>query len=83
MHQTHLVHWSMHVANSKSFGQRHLDGHSFTRGTLRGGGNLLGGLVNCSMSKGLREQQLASGSKLISTTHEVATTKTQQQGIGR
>ena len=40
----------------------------FIRGTLRGGGSLLGGLINRSMRKGLRGHQLASDNKLIRTT---------------
>ena len=71
MYQTNLVSWLMHVAGSESLGQRLLGGHPFIRGTLQGGDNLLGGLINSSMRKGLKEQQLSSANRLISATHEV------------
>ena len=68
----------MHIAGLESLGQRHLSGHPFTRGTLWEGDNLLGGLIKNSMRKGLREQQLACGSRLVNAVHEVAIANTQQ-----
>ena len=63
----------MHVASLESLGKRHLDGHSFTGGTLQERGTLLGGLINSFVRNGLKNQQLTNGSKLINATHEMTT----------
>ena len=63
----------MHIASLESLRKRHLDGHSFTGGTLQERGTLLGGIINNSVRNGLKNQQLTNGSKLISATHEMTT----------
>ena len=73
MHQMHLISWLMHIVGLESLGHRHLDGHLITKGTLQGRDTLLGGLINNSMRNGLKEQQLASGNRLISAVHEMTT----------
>ena len=47
----HQVSWLVHVAGSEGLDQRHVGRHPFTKGTLRGWGNLLRGLISSLTGK--------------------------------